>query len=257
MISVKFMRKNLILKSMVVIGTLILSIGGSLSVYYIDQEISAEAIQIDDGPLGEKIVDLEVVRDPSYASYSTAYYAITENGHVYSWGDNDSGRLGNGTKVSKSIPGKVLNEENDNLSEPYLNDIVKVKGSAGSVFAINSKGELFAWGDNRGYNLGLGHNSEVLRPTKVSLPFKVKDISPISSYNRSELFTFLLSESGDVYVVGKVSVGSGTLGLGEVAEVKEFTKVEVDDNGDALPKIKQILLKAIVLCCLIAMMILV
>ena len=62
---------------------------------------------------------------------------------VYSWGANDLGQLGDGTKTSKSSPGSVI--MSGVMSGKFIKQI-----SAGDLYnlALASDGTLFGWGWN-------------------------------------------------------------------------------------------------------------
>ncbi|XP_054004464.1 RCC1 and BTB domain-containing protein 1-like isoform X2 [Hylaeus anthracinus] len=91
--------------------------------------------------------------------------AVTDNGEVYSWGDNGVGQLGIGNYVDQVTPCKVTT-----LAEV--------------VIALSDEGVLYVWGANCYGQLGNGTDWNVSIPTKLEVPEigKVLDIAT-SSYN--------------------------------------------------------------------------
>ena len=92
---------------------------------------------------------------------------LDKNGFMYSFGDNDYGQLGRN--------GRLLKAEN------YILDSIKVNENSGNwkeiyaiskhVYAFNESGDLYVWGKNNKYSLGLGidYNAQsfVSTPTMV------------------------------------------------------------------------------------------
>ncbi|MDY6821828.1 MAG: hypothetical protein SVN78_09440 [Deferribacterota bacterium] len=65
---------------------------------------------------------------------------VNENGEVFAWGNNYSGKLGDGTTTDRIYPVKL-----DSLSDK---NIEKVLASCNNSFAIDKDNNLWAWGEN-------------------------------------------------------------------------------------------------------------
>jgi alpha-tubulin suppressor-like RCC1 family protein len=76
--------------------------------------------------------------------------AILKNGSVWTWGDNDRGQLGTGTLTNAVTPVQV--------HVPHGVTFVMVTSGGFASYAIDNTGRLWAWGDNRDGQLGLGGN---------------------------------------------------------------------------------------------------
>jgi alpha-tubulin suppressor-like RCC1 family protein len=64
--------------------------------------------------------------------------ALLDNGEVYAWGDDSNGQLGNGTTGRFSdVPVRTLG---------LPDDIVAVATDAYTSYALDSAGNLYAWG---------------------------------------------------------------------------------------------------------------
>ena len=120
-------------------------------------------ISFADGPNG--LIDGETMRDVvAGGEYS---HAVTTNGRVYSWGSNNRGQLGDGTKTNRSTPTLIsftnLNELND--GETIRN--VDIGGP--HSMAVTTTGRVYAWGlNNRGQ---LGNNTLVNNSTPTLISF--------------------------------------------------------------------------------------
>jgi alpha-tubulin suppressor-like RCC1 family protein len=74
--------------------------------------------------------------------------AILKNGSVWTWGDNDRGQLGIGTRSNSDIPMQV--------HVPRGVTFVKVSSGGYASYGIDNTGRLWAWGDNSNGQLGNG-----------------------------------------------------------------------------------------------------
>ena len=81
--------------------------------------------------------------------------AITTDGDLYCWGQNDYGQVGNGTIIDQTSPQKVLS----NVESVCLGD----KNSA----AITTDGDLYCWGQNDYGQVGNGTIIDQTSPQKV------------------------------------------------------------------------------------------
>lgn len=79
--------------------------------------------------------------------------AILRNGSVWTWGDNDRGQLGIGTRTNALTPVKV--------HVPNSVTFVKVSSGGYATYAIDKTGRLWAWGDNTNGQLGTDSKQRV------------------------------------------------------------------------------------------------
>lgn len=122
--------------------------------------------------------------------------ALDKNGDVYGFGTNGDGELGDGTKVSNAVPVKVV----------FPEDNVKIKQvTTGSDFsiAIDTDGQLWAWGRNNYGQSGQGNDDDdQLVPVKVTLG----DNEKAKSASAGTGHILALTESGNVYAWGSNSL---------------------------------------------------
>tara|TARA_B100001173_G_scaffold218729_1_gene189177 strand:- start:1699 stop:14373 length:12675 start_codon:yes stop_codon:yes gene_type:complete len=122
---------------------------------------------------------------------------LDKNGYMYSFGDNDYGQLGRN--------GRLLKAEN------YILDKIETNPNSGSwkeiyaiskhVYAFNESGDLYVWGKNDKYALGLGidYNDKDF----ISTPTKVEGVSLSTikgGSNENEPTQFSPVNGGFVYI---------------------------------------------------------
>ncbi len=105
---------------------------------------------------GRRIVAIAAARAHSLA--------LTADGQVFAWGDNDSGQLGDGTETDRTSPAQVI------MTGALAGKTVTAI-AAGQVhsFALTSDGKLFAWGANGRGNLGDGTTTNRHSPVAVRM----------------------------------------------------------------------------------------
>lgn len=120
-------------------------------------------------------------------------------GRVWSWGSNLFGNLGTGDTVGRSTPQQVVG----------LPPVTALAASATSGFclAIDTTGTVWAWGNNRSGQLGIGLEIQSAVPVPVPLPGRVLRVSAGSRH------ALALLEDGRLFTWGDNSeyqLGQGT-----------------------------------------------
>ena len=134
------------------------------------------------------------------AGYETGY-AIGSDGHLYAWGDNIYGELGDGGGSSSSTPVTV--------SLPSGVTPESVAGGGGTGYAIGSDGNLYAWGLNASGQLGDGTTTNSPSPVVVSMP---PGVTPTAVAGGGG-FAYAIGSDGHEYAWGNDSggqLGDGT-----------------------------------------------
>ncbi len=109
--------------------------------------------------------------------------ALKSDHSVWAWGFNQSGQLGNGSTVNSSVPVQV--------SFPAGVQLVGVSAGLAHSMALDSDGNLWAWGHNGNGELGNGF----VPGLPVTLPFKV-NVGTIASPCAPQIKTYLPSVNG-------------------------------------------------------------
>ena len=88
--------------------------------------------------------------------------ALTSTGEVLTWGDNDFGQLGDGTRTDHDVPGAV--------TIPGGATVRAIAGGDDHSLALTSTGTVLAWGCNGQGQLGNGTTTTSATPVNVSIP---------------------------------------------------------------------------------------
>lgn len=99
--------------------------------------------------------------------------AIGSDGNAYAWGNNQYGRLGNGSDTSRTTPVKVRNPSGSASDFKYT----QVSAGIFHSMATGSGSMVLAWGLNTGYQVGNGNNDNQYNPTAISIPKVSSDSS--------------------------------------------------------------------------------
>lgn len=102
-----------------------------------------------------------VIRKIAVHSGGRHALALTADGRVFSWGEGDDGKLGNGTTTTSESPRLI-----EALDGFRIRDIAA--GSSHSA-AVTSSGELYTWGLGEYGRLGHGDCATQLLPKRVGL----------------------------------------------------------------------------------------
>jgi alpha-tubulin suppressor-like RCC1 family protein len=154
----------------------------------------------------------------SLSASSTHTLALSDNGELYAWGENDAGQLGDGTAISRLSPVSVLMA--GSLSGKTITGI-----SAGPGFslAVASDGSIHAWGDNSFGQFGNGTTVSSQIPVAVEtggvLSGKIPLLIEAGTYG-----AHLVANDGKLYAWGQATLGNGTTDL-------SLTPLAIDANG--------------------------
>ena len=85
---------------------------------------------------------------------------LSDDGAVYGWGQGDSGQLGNGNLIGSDKPSMVLKTWGEAR-------IVSLAAGYAHSLACTDTGQVYAWGDGRFGQLGLGDARIVPRPERI------------------------------------------------------------------------------------------
>lgn len=133
--------------------------------------------------------------------------ALDENGGVWAWGNNGSGRLGNGnTSPHSSIPVAV--------TKPLgMGTVVALAASDASSYALDDSGEVWAWGYNGNGQLGIGNFTPQTTPVQVHTSTGLPAIVSLAA-NGSHVLA--RAANGAVWAWGYN--GYGQLGIGSTTQ---------------------------------------
>jgi alpha-tubulin suppressor-like RCC1 family protein len=134
-------------------------------------------------------------------------YAIKADGTAWSWGQNNSGQLGDGTGLGRPSP----------VSISGLSGVVAIAGGYYHALAVKADGTVVAWGSNSNGQLGDGTTYTSLTPVQVSGLTGVVAVAAGSSHSLA------LKSDGTVWAWGLNSDGQ----LGDGGTTQHLTPVAV------------------------------
>jgi alpha-tubulin suppressor-like RCC1 family protein len=182
-------------------------------------------------------VILQAIAMPCYAFSSSVIsvsaggshsLALTDDGNVLVWGNNDHGQLGDGTNKSRSTPMQVNG----------LDHIIAIAAGTDHSLALRDDGTVWAWGDNYHGTLGDGTTEDRLTPVQVSSLTNVKSIAA------GNMVSLALKDDGTLWAWGfnkRGGLGDGTvddrltpvqvIGIVDVIEIGDKGTFAITDNG--------------------------
>jgi alpha-tubulin suppressor-like RCC1 family protein len=131
--------------------------------------------------------------------------AVTTNGELWAWGDNSSGQLGRGnTTGPQTSPIRIGSATN----------WTQVSTGTNHSMAINSLGELWAWGNNLSGQLGRGNTtSPQTTPIRVATFASWAQVSAGINFSVSLGHTLAITTTGQLWAWGNngsTQLGDGT-----------------------------------------------
>lgn len=146
--------------------------------------------------------------------------ALTEDGNVWSWGNNAGGISGRGTDSDSAFIGPI-----DGLSGIRSIRSCESAGALAPSYAIDSSGNLYAWGPNGAGQVGDGTRKDRGTPFRVG-------ITDVVDAKGGQFHTIALRSDGSVWTWGNNSYGQ----LGIPSLLASFTPQRVT----GLPPIREI-----------------
>ncbi len=122
--------------------------------------------------------------------------ALSDDGHVYTWGNNTYGQLGDGTTASTTSAHVV----------PGLSGIVEIFAGRDHCLALGTGGQIWSWGRNQSGQLGDGTKTTRRSPVHVTTAASV-NLSNIVAVGAGADHSLALTSGGDVYAWGANSWG--------------------------------------------------
>nr|MBP9742975.1 hypothetical protein [Burkholderiales bacterium] len=147
---------------------------------------------------------------------------VGTNGHVYCWGSNQYGQIGDGTNNNAGVPTKIVMADNNAESETFVEVNINYYGS-GAVCALASSGNIYCWGGGSSYALGNGTTANSNKAVRVTMPAngdKFKHLVQGMGNGSCALTTL-----GTAYCWGYNNSGEGGNGISYSAAVQVPTAV--------------------------------
>ena len=156
--------------------------------------------------------------------------------HLYTWGSNNKGQIGDGTQGStlggakdKDRPVKIDINGSENSDDKTIKQ-VSLGNEHSAAITTDNQGQdhLYAWGNNNKGQLGNGNNQNVFKvPKKVNLnDTKIKQVSLGNEH--SAAITTNNKEENILYITG--SNVDGIVGNGTNDKTDKFTKITLGNE---------------------------
>ena len=134
--------------------------------------------------------------------------ALTSDGQLFAWGQNDDGQLGDGTTADRSVPVAVT------MSGALLGKtVVAIAAGVYHSSALTSDGRIFAWGLNADGQLGDGTTSSRTTPVAVTMNGVLAG-ETVVAIAAGYAHNFALTEDGQLFAWGRND--NGQLGDGTI-----------------------------------------
>jgi len=167
-------------------------------------------------------------------------FALTEDGEIYSFGDNYYGELGIGESernVYKTSPVKIES----------LPKIKKISSFVTTFMALDYNNNVFVWGNNNSRQLGIFELSDSESESKISFSISPVELSLFYNKNGEEvkntkitdiqcggLTNFILDENGKVYSFGQGGTGDAGFNVQSNAVLNKY-KNKIQSNNVLVP----------------------
>ena len=175
--------------------------------------------------LGEDLQNVTIVK---YDSSAMVQGILTDEGHLYVWGDNEYGKLGLGhaDRIKENYYPNRVGETSD-----VWTDFIT---SGSNLYAIKNN-KLYAAGQNNNYNLGLGLLNAQTQPSMVEVPGV--DMSQVNSWQSSWAGFISIKNNGELWGFG--GNWKGQLAVDPNQQIQN-TMNTIDINGDDLGGINSV-----------------
>jgi alpha-tubulin suppressor-like RCC1 family protein len=152
--------------------------------------------------------------------------ALSEAGHVFTWGLDNFGQLGHGGGANQRAPRQV---EAGRFAPPGQGDaperVVFVAAGTRHTVAVTAGGRLYTWGDGQRGQLGHGDNYFRLVPTLVV----TQDSGRVLMAACGEAHTLVVTQDGALLACGRGL--DGRLGFNDEADRHVFERVGATLGG--------------------------
>lgn len=146
------------------------------------------------------------------AAGGTHSVALKSDGTVWTWGNNDHGQLGNGSKTQSAAPVQVED----------IDEIEAIAAGAAHTLALEDDGVIWAWGSNDEGQLGNGNTED------KDSPVRVDSLSDVMAIAAGTSHSIAVEDDGAAYAWGNNDYGQ----IGNGGTSRKASPTKVDRLGD-------------------------
>lgn len=132
------------------------------------------------------------------------FIVLTGSGEVLSWGMDNHGCLGLGTRKATISPLRLT------LPDKSMESVVDLQCGNSHLLALSVRGQIYVWGKNQMGQLGLSDSKSRMQPTLLESEHLHRNVIQILAFQDR---SYALTKSGVIYAWG--SNADGTLGVAE------------------------------------------
>ncbi|HPC03911.1 MAG TPA: hypothetical protein PKY58_07515 [Syntrophales bacterium] len=149
--------------------------------------------------------------------------ALKEDGTVWAWGGNGSGRLGDNTFTDRGTPVQVKGPG----GVGFLDDMIAIAAGNYHTVALKEDRTVWAWGNNDCGQLGDSTTTDRWTPVQVRGPGGVGFLDDVMAVAAGHAHTVALKDDGTVWAWGHNNDGQ----LGDDTATDRWTPVQVKGPG--------------------------
>lgn len=154
--------------------------------------------------------------------------ALSEKGHVFTWGGGGHGQLGHDRKWRELAPRQVEPGWFGSTQDDVPERVVYVAAGGHHTAAVTAGGQLYTWGENGAGQLGHGDLDDRLVPTVVE-GFGASKGGEVVMVACGAKHTLVVTRNGALWACGRGVFGE--LGLNDEADRNVFERVTGDKNA--------------------------
>jgi alpha-tubulin suppressor-like RCC1 family protein len=149
-------------------------------------------------PATEAAQQAGTVVSPMVATGSQHTLALKSDGTVWSWGQNDSGQIGNNTNAPNIFAPVQVHGVADS---GFLTGVMSISAGGSNSLALKSGGTVFAWGNNASGQIGDATTTE------RDVPVAVSGLSGVTAIAAGSQHSLALKSDGTVWSWGDNAFG--------------------------------------------------
>lgn len=159
-----------------------------------------------------KIAGCTSVAAGGRATFALKKDEATNSFAAWSWGDNYTGQLGDGTNTHRLTPVRVKGED----TAGFLTGVSRIAGGMGHTVALKDDGTVWAWGSGSRGQLGDAATSARYAPVQVKGEGGKDFLTHVTGIAAGEQHTLAVRDDGTLWAWGKNN--HGQLGSGAIRD---------------------------------------
>jgi uncharacterized repeat protein (TIGR02543 family) len=158
--------------------------------------------------------------------------ALTENGQVYLWGNNQFGQLGDGSTSNRSSPHNITNSFNLSANDK----IIQVSLGYNHSSVLSQDGKVYIWGRNNQGQLGIDSDTNMLIPQNITNSFNLTEDDKVIQISMGSAHSSALTQNGKVFTWGINYSGQ----LGDNTIMTRLVPIDITDKFPLDDKVVQL-----------------